>query len=205
MCADRADLGRLPANHDMSAVGALPYTVAVAGKDQLILDIPEQPAVAFLVLLFDRADHLKQIRDMVEALLTRLLGEGGVHVGPLVVFALCGSLEVGCGIINAAVEQFEPDFRVLLLVCGGFLEDFRNLHIAVLFRLGGKERVLVACHGFACKCGLQVCFGAGALEFCHNSYPFSAILPVDSQTVLTALLVFLASAANTLKQNFISM
>ena len=76
MCADRADLGRLPANHDMSAVGALPYTVAVAGKDQLILDIPEQPAVAFLVLLFDRADHLKQVRDVVEALLARLLGEG---------------------------------------------------------------------------------------------------------------------------------
>lgn len=64
MRADR-QTSRSPANHDMSA-GALPYTVAVAGKDQLILDIPEQPAVAFLVLLFDRADHLKQIRDMVE-------------------------------------------------------------------------------------------------------------------------------------------
>ena len=98
---------------------------------------------------------------------------------------------------------------MLLLVCGGFLEDFRNLHIAVLFRLGGKERVLIARHGFSCECGLQVCFGAGALEFCHNSYPFSTfpILPVsfDGQTVLTALLVFPASAANTLEQNFVPM
>ena len=66
----------LSADNDMSAVGALPYAVAVAGKDQLILDIPEQPAVAFLVLLLDCADHLKQVRDVVEALLTRLFGKG---------------------------------------------------------------------------------------------------------------------------------
>ena len=75
MRADRADLRRLHANHDMSAVGALPYAVAVAGKDQLVLDVLQQPAVAFLVLLFDCADHLKQVCNMVEALLTRTKGE----------------------------------------------------------------------------------------------------------------------------------
>lgn len=55
-----------------------------------------------------------------------------------------------------------------LFVVRRFLEDVSDLHIPVLFRLGGIEGVLVARLALAGERGHQIGFGAASLEF-HNS------------------------------------
>ena len=92
MGADGAYLGGLLAHMDVATVGALPNHVAIAGEDNAALHVGQQLQVAFLVLLLDLGDLLKQESDMVEAFLLGLLGHGGVHIGPLVILTLCGSL-----------------------------------------------------------------------------------------------------------------
>src|SRR5699024_9379295 len=114
MRANRAYLGRLLADNNVAAVRALPDAVAVAREDDLVLHIGEQLEVTRLVLLLDLANLLKQERDIVKTFLTRFLCKSRVHIGPLVVLALSRRLQVGCGVVNAAVEQLEPDFCVLL-------------------------------------------------------------------------------------------
>ena len=155
MGAHGADLGGLLAHVDVAAVAALPDHVPVPGEHQAALHIGQQLAVAVLVLLLDLGHFLKQEGDVVEALLLGLLGHGGVHVGPLVVLAGGGGLQVLGGGADAA-QQLEPDLGVLLLVGGGLLEDLGDLDIAVLLGLGGEVGVLVAGLGLPGKGGPQV-------------------------------------------------
>ncbi len=112
--------------------------------------------------LFDGGHTAELGGQLGEAFLFRILGKAVVHVGPLVVFTLGGSLQIGGGVANAA-QFLKPEFCMLLLVAGGMQKDGGNLVIPFAGRHIGKIGVLVAGLAFAGKGLLQVlfCLGAG--------------------------------------------
>ena len=71
MRADGAELGRVFADDDMSAVGALPNRVAVLGKYQPVFHVGKQLFIPFLVFLLDRRNCVEQPRHFGEALFPR--------------------------------------------------------------------------------------------------------------------------------------
>jgi hypothetical protein len=106
------------------------------GEHQSALDVGEQLAIPRLVLLLDLRHAVKQTGDLGEALLAGGLGEAGIHVGPLVVLAVGGVVQVGDGAGHAVVvQELEPDFRVLFFVARGLGEDVADLDVAVLIGL----------------------------------------------------------------------
>ena len=156
---------------DVPAVGALPDHDAGLFKDLLGVDVFEQGAVTLFMFFFDLRDHLKQVSDLIKALFLCVLGKVGIHIGPLIVLTSGRIREVGSGVTDAA-EQFEPDFRVLFLVRGSFQEQIGDLDEAFFLGFGSIVGVFVASLGFAGKCGQQVGFCLGALEFFHVAYLF---------------------------------
>ena len=147
----------------MAADAAFPHAFAGLFEDLLHLNVLEELEVAFLVGAFDGADGAELGGEFGEAFLFGVLGELDVHVGPFVVFAFSGGLEVGGRGLDAA-EGGEPQAGVFLFVAGRRQEDFGELLVA--FTLGdfGEVRVLVAGLAFACEGGLEVLFGLGAGE-----------------------------------------
>ena len=170
MGADGADLGGLLAHHDVAAVAALPHHVPLPGEDQAVLHVGKQLAIALLVFLLDLAHQLEQVGDVVKALLPGLLGHVGIHVGPLVVFPLGGGLQVLLGGADA-VQQFEPDLGVFLLVGSRLLKQLGDLDIAVLSGLRGKVVILGAGLGLPGKGSAQVLLGLASLQFRHLNFP----------------------------------
>ncbi len=79
---------------DVSAVAADPGLFALAVEDFAFLDVLAQSFVALLVLLLDGGYAFEEVGNVVEAFFSGLFGEGGVHVGPLIVFAGSRVLEV---------------------------------------------------------------------------------------------------------------
>ena len=73
---------------------------------------------------------------MVESLFACLFGEGGIHVGPLIVFAgCCVGKVLHCAWHGAAVKQLEPQFGVFALIARRFFKQLCYLHISVFFCL----------------------------------------------------------------------
>ncbi len=62
----RAHFGRLLADMDMAAVGALPDHIAVAGEHEAVFNVAQQLAIAFFMLFFDLGDAFKQRRNVVK-------------------------------------------------------------------------------------------------------------------------------------------
>ena len=84
------------------------------------------------------ADHAEFAGDLLEAFFFGFLGEGLIHIGPFVVFAISGGFEVGDGVFDfAAFEVFKPEFGVFFFVIGGLEEDGCNLLVALLLGLRG--------------------------------------------------------------------
>ena len=88
MLADGADLGRLLADDDVTAVAALPDGDVFADEHRAAFYLGKQLSVTLLVLLFNVADHLKKGGDLREAFLFGFFGESGVHIRPLVILAV---------------------------------------------------------------------------------------------------------------------
>ena len=127
--------------------------------------------------LLDVGDHAELRCQIGEALLLGLLGEGGVHVGPLVVLALgCG--EQVCGGVAQATQGLEPHLGVLLLVVGGLLEDHGDLLVAGLLCDACEIGVLVAGLGLAGERGSQILFSLAAFQF-HNINLLVWIYPIQ--------------------------
>ena len=182
MRAHRANLRRLLAHHEVTAVAALPHGLLALFKDLLHLHIGKQRAVALLVALLDLADLAELLRQGGKALLLRFLREGGVHVGPFVVLALGGGSKVLRGIAQRA-QRLEPHLRVLLLILCGLQEDRRNLLVALLLGDGGKIGVLIARFGLAGERGHQVLFRLAALQL-HGVCPPFLARAQDTQPVV---------------------
>ena len=118
-------------------------------------------------MLFLNGGHaFKQRRDGVEALFPGLLGEGGVHIGPLIMLTGSGIHQIFHGVRHgAALQELEPELGVLFFVVGSLLEESRNLLIAVLFGAGGVVGVLVPGFRFPGERRHQIFFGLAAFEF----------------------------------------
>src|SRR3712207_724795 len=137
MVASGAYLGGLLADNNVSAVAAFPDTIVVAAENNAILDVLQQLQVALLVVLLDSGYQLKLGCNLGETFLTGFLGHVGVHVGPLIVLACGGVLEVIHGVTNlATVQVFEPKFGVFFLIEGCFLEESGYLLVAIFLRFG---------------------------------------------------------------------
>ena len=150
--ANGALVGCRLADNNMSAVGALPDTVAVTRENDLILDVLQEFAIALLVVLLDSTDLLELLGNLVKALSTCLGSHAGVHIGPLSIFAGSSIGKVGSGVADlATVEIFVPEFGVLFFVGSRLFEDLANLYITVFLCLRSEESVLVASHRLASK------------------------------------------------------
>ena len=164
-----AKLGSLGAYHEMAAVAALPHLDLALGEDLGGFHILQQSAVALLVMLFNGGDQAELGSQLGETLLLGGLGETGVHVGPLIVFAGSGGSQILGGITDA-FQLLEPHLSVLFFIVRSLQEQGRDLLIAFLLGLGCKIGVLVAGFGFAGEGGPKIFFGLGACIFvCHGN------------------------------------
>ena len=77
--ADGADLGRLGADDDVSAVAAFPDLYLALFEYLRGFEVVEQRAVALLMVLFDGGDHAELDRERVKALFLGGLGKALVH------------------------------------------------------------------------------------------------------------------------------
>ena len=105
----------LSTHYEMSAVTALPHSKLALLKDLVHLNVGKKLAVSFLVCLLDSSYHSELSRKSLEALLLSFLSEGIVHIGPLIILALCCCKKVLSGSAKLA-ESLEPKLCVLLLV-----------------------------------------------------------------------------------------
>lgn len=153
IAADRADFRCLRANDEVAANAAFPHAFASLFKDLLHFDVLEKLEVAFFVGAFDSANSTELGGEFREAFFFGVLSELDIHVGPFVVFAFSGGLEVCSGTIDAA-ERSEPEASVFLFVASRAQEDFSELFIA--FALGdfSKVRVLVTSLAFTSESSL---------------------------------------------------
>ena len=135
MRADGTGFRRGRTDMNMSAVGALPNGFGLALEHLARFNVGQQLTVTLLVLLFDSGDAVEKLRNIIEALLARFLGELSVHIGPLVIFSLGSRQKIFLRRADTVVQKLEPDFSVLLFVVCGFLENRSYLNKAVLFSL----------------------------------------------------------------------
>ena len=131
MVAGGANLRGLLAHDDVTAVAALPYLDLTLGKDLRRLHIVQQGAVSLLMVLFNSSDQTETLRQLMKAFLIGGFGKAVVHIRPLVVLTLSGGEKVFCGVANA-VQFFEPQLGVFLLIISGFEEQCRDLLVAFL-------------------------------------------------------------------------
>ena len=154
MRADRAYFGRFLAYYDMTAVRALPYSVAVLGEYQVAFYVCKQLSISFFVFLFNCRNAVEQGSDIVEAFFTSNFRKFRIHIRPFVVFAFRSSKKVFRGGRDfAAVQKLEPNFCVFLFVLRRFFKQRCYLYVSFLLRLAlkGKKRrppVLVTVHGY---------------------------------------------------------
>ena len=125
------------------------------------------------MVLFNGGYQAETLGQLMESLLVGGFGEAVVHIRPLVVLALSGGEKIFGGVADA-VQLFEPQLGMFLLVVSSFEEQRRDLLVAFLLGLGGKIGVLVACLGLTGKGGHQVFFGLSpcVFRFFHGGYSF---------------------------------
>ena len=163
VAADGAHFGGLVADHKVTANAAFPHVLTGLFEDLVHFDVLQELEVTFFVGAFDVADRTETRGEFGEAFGFRFFGERLVHIGPFVVFAFGGGLEV-LGRVADAAQGLEPEAGVFLFVAGGLQEDFRELFVPFALRDFGEVRVLVASLRFAREGGLQVRFGLRAGE-----------------------------------------
>ena len=149
------------AHHDVAAVAALPHLDLTLLEDLSRLHVVEQRPVALLVALLDGGHQAEFGGQLREALRLSGLGEAVIHVGPLIVLALGGVLQVLGGVPQAA-QLLEPQLGVGLLIFGGLQEEGGDLLIALVLGYGGEIGVLEPGLGLPRKGGRQVLLGLGA-------------------------------------------
>ena len=143
----------------MSAVGALPYRVAVLGEYKVAFYVCKELSVSFFVLFFNCRNAVEEFCNIFKAFRASVFCEFRIHIRPFVVFALSRREEIFCrGGDFAAVQKLEPDFCVFLFVFRRFFNDCRNLHKAFFLCFACKIGVFVSCLRFACKSRLQIRF-----------------------------------------------
>ena len=158
MCAGGAYFGSLLADHDVSAVAALPYLHFALCEYLSGLHVLKQRAVSFLVSLLNGCHQSELEGKILEAFFLGGLCESFVHVGPLEILTVCCGCQVLSGIADA-FQFLEPEFCVFFLIIRGLQEKLRDLLESVLLCLACKVGVLVSCLRFPGESCLKVLFG----------------------------------------------
>ena len=129
------------------------------------------------MMLFNGGYQAETLGQLMESLLVGGFGEAVVHIRPLVVLALSGGEKIFGGVADA-VQLFEPQLGMFLLVIGGFKEQRRDLLVAFLLGLRCKIGVLVACLGLTGKGSHQIFFGLRTcvFRFFHGRCSFQLFL-----------------------------
>ena len=122
MCTYRADLRSLSTNYNVSAVAAFPHLNFASLEDLCGFHIVKQCAITLFVPLFDGCHEPEFRCELREAFFVSCLSKAIIHIGPLVVFAFCGSHEVLCSVADA-IELFEPLFCVFFFFVGRLKDD----------------------------------------------------------------------------------
>ena len=154
---------------DVAAVGTLPNHNACFLKDLLGINIFQESQVTLLMFFFDLADLLKEVSNLIKTFFTGFSGKLRIHIGPLIIFTGGRVFKTGSRIRNAVVEQFEPDFSMLLFIGGRLQKEVCDLNKSFFFRLGSVECVLIARLGFTRKCSGKV----GGCLTSMSSSPFN--------------------------------
>ena len=149
----------LDTNDNVTAVTALPNLDFTLLKDLSGFYILQQCTLTLLVVLLNSGNQTELCSQLLEALSFGGLCESGIHVGPLVVFALCSIQQVLGGTGNTVMQFLEPHLCMLLLVISSFQEQGSNLLKSTLLSLGCIVSIFISCHGFARKGSFQILFG----------------------------------------------
>ena len=181
MIAGGADFGGLGAHHDVAAVAALPHFYFALGKHFCHFNVVQQGAVALFVMLFNGSHQAEPGSQFGEALFLSRLGKAVIHIGPFVIFARGGGFQVVGGIADA-VQLLEPQLGMFFFVISRFQKQCCDLLKTLLLGHGGKEGVLVACFGFARKCGHQVFLALGTSILVHNILLINSLRFIPNQS-----------------------
>ena len=150
MSAYGASRRSLLTHYKVTAVTALPHSHLGLLKYLLKLNVGKKLSVSLLVCLLDSCYCSELTCKSGEALLLCFLCKGIVHIGPLIVLALCCSKKIARSVAKSA-KSLEPKLSVLLLIVSGLLEDSGDLLVAFLLGDGCEIGVLVASLRFAGK------------------------------------------------------
>ena len=170
MIANRALLRCLVALDYRAAIAALPLVHANANPYFARFDVLRELAVALLVTGLDFGDFAEFERDVLEAFSLGFFGEALVHIGPFLMLAGSGGEKV-LGSRLYPFKELEPHLGVLLLVESRFLENRRDLFVAILLGLRSVIIVLIARLRLAGKCRHEVLFGLRSFQF-HFLFSF---------------------------------
>ena len=163
MRANRAGLRCLDANMHKATVSADPADRLFSGKDLICLDIRQKSAEALLMLLLDLRHPLKSLRNRTEALLSRGLGKGPIHLRPFLPLSCCGSAQILCRTADAT-ELPEPQLGMRTLICGCQGKQIGDLFKTILSCLVREKGILVTRLGFSGKSIGKICLCPAALQ-----------------------------------------
>ena len=115
----------------------MPNDFPVALKHNALVDIVGKLQIPFFMLFFDFCDHLEKGGNLHKAFLFGGLCKPRIHVGPFVIFACRGVLQIGKSVsdLSAFLQEFEPNLSVFFFVVCGFFKEIRYLVVAIFFRL----------------------------------------------------------------------
>ena len=125
MSANGTSCRSLSTHYEVTAVAALPHGHLALLEYMLHLNVGKELSISLLVSLLDSGNCSELTCECGEALFLCFLSEGVVHIGPLVVLALCCCKKVLCGGAKLA-ESLEPKLCVLLLVVTS--KFYANIH-----------------------------------------------------------------------------
>ena len=117
MSTGGADLRRIRANYDMSAVTAFPYLNLALCKYSGSLNIAEKRAVSLLVVSLDSGYETEFGCKLGKSLLIGSLSKSIVHICPLVVLTVSRVSKIFSGVADA-LQLLELHLCVLLLIVG---------------------------------------------------------------------------------------
>ena len=101
----------------MTTVAAFPHGDTGLFEHIVGLNILEQGTIALLMGLLNGSHAAELLSQSMEAFLVSFLGHTGVHICPLVAFALSGVLQILRSIAKLA-QSFEPKLCMLFLIFG---------------------------------------------------------------------------------------
>jgi len=139
--ACRAGFGGAVTFMYVPAIAAFPFCFLLFLEHRSVLDVVHEGKIPFFMMFFNFGYFTPGNGYFLEAFLFGYVGERGIELGVLLVFALGGSLQVIDGVAydagriggryfdNAAFKELEKALRVLFLVIGGFKENRRDLLI----------------------------------------------------------------------------